>query len=409
MPQQQKADNFRKAVGSNRWQRLIDRINSVNQDIRTRGIKHWQNSVDLLTGYSYGEFYDWDLYFENIYMSYFGISRYCRNNLEAFLEQQVGNGFIARTLVKPRWRHHFKPFLAQIAVLGSRQFGNWRWIEGKNYSRLRKYLDHWFWFCDFDKNGLAVWDSSDHSGMDNQWRRAGDLHSMTSEGVDLNCYLHRELRAMAIISRQIGKDEQAGEFESHADRLAKLINDVMWDQQDGFYYDRNERTGLLIKAKSISGFTPLWTGIASQKQADRLIDEHLTNPDEFWTNFPVASWSKSEADYYQQRRGNECTWMGATWIPTNYMITHALPRYGRDKLAKELAYRTFDLVIGEEDTREYYNGENGSGQGLNPFWGWSALGYILPLEMELGYDPTDLENTNITPIAKDLLGVEFPK
>ena len=40
--------------------------------------------------------------------------------------------------------------------------------------------------------------------------------------------------------------------------------------------------------------------------------------------------------------------------------------------------------------REFYNGETGSGQGLNPFWGWSTLAYLMPVEYQLKYDPTDL-------------------
>jgi len=408
MPASQPLSRFRRKIGKSRWAALIGRLNKVNRDIRRRGIKSFHNHIDLLTGYSYGEFYDWDLYFENLYMSYFGISRYCRNNLETFLDRQHPSGYVPRTLTDPRQRQHFKPFLAQIAVLGCRQSGDWRWVAGKYYQRLAKYLDYWFWYGDFDKNGLAVWESADHSGMDNQERRAGAIGSFIDEGVDLNCYLLRELRAMAVIARQIGQADDAKAYDRHASQLAKRINEVMWDDRDGFYYDRNERTGQTVRIKSIAGFTPLWLGIATDRQAQRLIDEHLTNPDEFWINYPVATWSKSEPDYYQQRRGQECTWMGATWIPTNYMIAHGLVRHGRRKLAQELAYRTFELVISEADTREYYDGETGAGQGLNPFWGWSALAYLLPLELELSYDPTDLEARRIRPIGRELLGVSFP-
>ena len=51
--------------------RLIRRIEEVNHDIRTRGISRSDSThsaiagiQDLMTGYSYGEFYDWDLYYE---------------------------------------------------------------------------------------------------------------------------------------------------------------------------------------------------------------------------------------------------------------------------------------------------------------------------------------------------------
>ncbi len=83
------------------------------------------------------------------------------------------------------------------------------------------------------------------------------------------------------------------------------------------------------------------------------------------------------------------------------MIFHGLIRYGFDQAAQELA---LDL---NPVTREYYNSETGQGYGMNPFWGWSSLAYLMPLEYELHYDPTDLTSA-IRPIAKDRLGLSFP-
>ena len=108
------------------------RIDEVNRDIADKGIVLYEpDNRKLLTGYAYHEMYDWDLYFENLYMSYFGISDYCFTNLKSFLNQQCVNGFIARTLIEKRERQHFKPFLAQIAELGSRQTGDYTWLEEK--------------------------------------------------------------------------------------------------------------------------------------------------------------------------------------------------------------------------------------------------------------------------------------
>ena len=386
--------------------KLIKRINEINQDIKECGLRI-QNNRKCLTGYSYSEFYDWDLYFENLYMSYFGEFQYCRNGVEMFLDNQMHCGFVARTIILPRYRQHFKPFLAQISLLGSRQSGDYRWLDGKYYERLKKYLDHWFWFLDFDKNGLAVWESADHSGMDNQFRRAGYIGQMTVEGVDLNCYLVRELQSMAEIAKQLKKYDDAIAFKEHADKLSTLINETFWDDADGFFYDRDERTGELIKVKTVAAFIPLWIGIVPKDRAKRLIEEHLVNENEFWTSYPIAAWSKGEPDYYQERKANECNWMGTTWIPTNYMIFHGLIKYGYLDIAKELADKTFKMVMSEASTREYYNAETGNGQGLNPFWGWSALAYFMPLELELAYDPTDVLNKNIIPLGTKYLEINF--
>ena len=89
------ASAVKEKIGEVAWRRLHARLAEVNGHIISRGIQSYQGKSDLLTGYSCGEFFDWDLYFENVYMSYYGISRYCRTNLEAFLDQQLECGFVA--------------------------------------------------------------------------------------------------------------------------------------------------------------------------------------------------------------------------------------------------------------------------------------------------------------------------
>lgn len=370
---------------------VIPKIQAILDNIKNKGIVYI-NRRECVTGYAIHELYDWDLYFETLFLSHFGVAKYCRNNVETFLDTQRDDGFISRAAVNIRETHHFKPFLAQTALLGSRQLQDFRWLAGERYyPRLKKYLEHWFTW-DSDGNGLCFWDGSDHSGMDNQGRRLG-YHSVREyEGVDLNCYLVRELEAMAEIAKAIGRDDEAAEFTAHAEELKAKINEVFWDEEDGFYYDRSEKTGKLNKVKSVAGFIPLWVGAAPADRAERLVKEHLLNPDEFWTNYPVATWSKSEPDYHQEKHGNESTWMGSTWIPTNYMVFRGLLRYGYTDIARELADKTFELVVSEVDLREYYNGETGAGQGLSPFWGWSGLGYLMKAEVEAGFCHSELAN-----------------
>ena len=378
-------------LGRDTKETVIPKIQAILDNIKNKGIVYI-NRRECVTGYAIHELYDWDLYFETLFLSHFGVAKYCRNNVETFLDTQRADGFISRAAVNVRETHHFKPFLAQTALLGSRQLQDFRWLAGERYyPRLKKYLDHWFTW-DRDGNGFCYWDGSDHSGMDNQGRRLGYANVREYEGADLNCYLVRELEAMAEIAKAIGKDGEAVGFTAHAEELKAKINEVFWDEEDGFYYDRSEKTGKLNKVKSVAGFIPLWVGAAPADRAERLVKEHLLNPSEFWTNYPVATWSKSEPDYHQEKHGNESTWMGSTWIPTNYMVFRGLLRYGYTDVARELADKTFELVVSEVDLREYYNGETGAGQGLAPFWGWSGLGYLMKAEVEAGFCHSELAN-----------------
>ena len=247
--QEKSARDLIALIGQDQYRQFQVRMESLNKDIATKGL-HDYPGVDgkLLTGYAYGEYYDWDLYFEDLYLSYYGVSDYDFTNLKLFLDKQQPDGFISRTIgiTYPRPTQMFKPFMAQLVVLGASQSGNhYEWLRANYYLRLQKYIDRWFAY-DHDGNGLPVWNSSDASGMDNQISRSGDLESYRDEGVDLACYLYRELQAMEIIAAKLEKTADSKMYSDRAANLAKAINKVVWNEQDGFYYDRDEKTGRTI-------------------------------------------------------------------------------------------------------------------------------------------------------------------
>jgi hypothetical protein len=415
--------DFLKLIGPTQAAELLTRLQKTNSDIKLKGLKTIRGVANaggnFLTGYPYTEFYDWDLYFENLYNGYYGVYPYCYTNLKEFLSRQQADGYINRSLNKQRDRQHFKPFMAQLVVLGARQSNNdYAWLNteptgpnvtvpanGSYYNRLKKYVDKWFSY-DGDGNGLPTWNSCDAAGNDNQWSRGGQLGAFIDEGVDLASYLVRELRAMAVIADHLGQKDDSKAFTTHADLVCKLINDVFWDEKDGMYYDRNEKTKETIRVKSVTNFMPLFCGAATPERAARTINERLLNEKEFWLAYPVASYAKTEPDYYQGSH-NECNWRGSTWAPTNYMIFQGLMRYGHKDVAKELATRLFNMaVVKNPGLCEYYNAEDGSGLGHTQFWGFTSLYYVMLLEWHLDYDISDLEKP-FRPIIPDELGVKF--
>ncbi|MEO0497324.1 MAG: trehalase family glycosidase [Pseudomonadota bacterium] len=348
---------------------------------------HIVNGRLCVTGYSYGALYDWDLYFECLALAHLGHVEFAKNGVLTFLDHQQSSGFIPRVLAAP-WQkpgQHFKPFLAQTAALYTNAAGDTEWLQADVLPRLDRYLTHWFSEHYHSKgDGLPVWNSADHSGMDNQDERAGALNSYVCQGVDLACYLVREFEAMARLYHMTDNARAANKHAERADVLRYKISTRFWCETDGFFYDRNVRTGGFIKTKCASSFAVLWVGAASLNQAKRLVDEHLLNPKEFWLKYPVASMSALEPSYRQSPYDYEacCNWKGNVWIPTNYYIFRGLLRYGFNDAAAELAAKTLAMLMNNDTTREYYDAETGKGVGLDPFWGWSILGYFMQIEMQ---------------------------
>ena len=90
-------------IGADAWTQLIHRLKATNADLISQGLRHIPGvQGTFLTGYPYNEFYDWDLYFENLYLSYYGVWQYCFTNLREFLNRQQPDGYINRSLIKDR-------------------------------------------------------------------------------------------------------------------------------------------------------------------------------------------------------------------------------------------------------------------------------------------------------------------
>lgn len=364
------------------------------------------------TGYAYRTLYDWDQYFESIVQVYMGWpADYICNGVTIFLDHQRESGLISRSVPSNEYHdpEHVKPFLSQIALLVIDNYGETDWILNDRYfGRLHRYLDYWLAEMDGNGNGLSEWMSSPHTGMDNQHERAGFWRDRLCEGVDLNCYLVRECRAFARLADLYGQAGLAEAYRGRADALAERIRAVMWDEQDGFFYDANARAGEqpfsrhagwaaamnnrqaadpVIRVKTVAGFATLWARVATPEQARRLVHDHLLNAAEFWSPYPVPAMARDERWYSRDHHPADlgCDWRAKTWIPTNYMLYHGLRWYGYRDLASLLAQRTVDLVR-RAGNCEYYDAETGRGCGLSPFWGWSLAAYFLPFEEEATTD-----------------------
>jgi hypothetical protein len=374
------------------------------------------SGLKYFTGYSYKTLYDWDQYFESIVQIYMGWpSDYIKNGVIIFLQNEKESGFIARSVPGSEWHdnEHVKPFLAQISYMVYKAYGEKDWILNENYfPKLKKYLDYWLYDMDINKNGLSEWMSAPHTGMDNQHERAGYWLDRSCEGVDLNSYLVREVKAFAKLAQLAGKIKLAKEYEAIAQERAKNIQKYLWDEKSGFFYDQKvdpkkplaksiwigskmnamSANRSRIPVKSVAGFTPIWAGVATAAQVKRMIVEHLLNPREFWSPYPIPALAKSEQWYSTiiLPADNGCSWRANTWMPTNYMIYHGTKSYGYDIVATTIAQRTNELMKKAGD-REYYNSETGEGVGLDPFWGWSLLGHFFNLEESLDVNINSLD------------------
>ena len=115
--------------------------------------------------------------------------------------------------------------------------------------------------------------------------------------IDFSCCMANEAKALSEIAEILGKAGEHLYWSVIYDRIKDAANRYLYDEDDGFYYDRCAATDKLIKVKTPASLLPLFAGFCDKKRADSIITKHLFNTDEFFTPFPVPSLAKNEEKF----------------------------------------------------------------------------------------------------------------
>ncbi len=241
-------------------------------------------------------------------------------------------------------------------------------------------------------------------GMDNCPRLDEKYHVCYSHGhmiwVDA-CM--QELNACNILLKMsdvLGRDEFKAELTEERDRLYKVINEKLWDDETKFYYDkRNDDT--FNGVKHIGAFWSLLAKCVPEDRKDDFI-AHLNNENEFKTAHRVPTLSKDHPEYHPEGR----YWCGSVWAPTNYMVLKGLDEYGKYDMAYEIACNHLDWVtkvfeetgtVFENYAPELQDGKEAEGNWSKAdFVGWTGLVPIsVMFEYVFGIRP-DAEKNKIT-------------
>ena len=87
----------------------------------------------------------------------------------------------------------------------------------------------------------------------------------------------------------------------------------------------------------------MYWGSVSQRMADRFVKEHLLNPAEFWTPFPLPSVAACDPAF---RNAPENNWSGQPEGLTYQRAILALETYGYDRLVTRLGEKLLAAVAG---------------------------------------------------------------
>lgn len=286
-----------------------------------------------------------------------------------------------------------KPVLAQHAAFIVDRYEDAEWLR-EDFYYLQAFVNNYRNYRRHHETGLYFWTNDECIGVDND-PSTFFRPDRSSASILLNCFLYKELRAVSYIADRLGLLETSEEYLKESDDLKKNIQEHCWDERDGFFYsvDLNilpvdphaklhiggprDWTCLIQRLGVWSGFLAMWSGVATDEQAERMVIEHLRNEKTFNSSFGIRTLSKMEKMYSTKATGNPSNWLGPIWGLPNYMVFKSLIDYGYEEDAKVLAEKTIRLFGSDlattGDLHEYYEPENGKPLLNKGFQNWNLL------------------------------------
>jgi neutral trehalase len=171
------------------------------------------------------------------------------------------------------------------------------------------------------------------TGMTNSPREAA-VYPM-----DFNTMMAVNVLYMSALADILNDKEASFQYKRHYFSLKTRINELMWDGEDGFYYDidREERR---IPVKTVAGYWPLLAEIPNDDKAERII-EKLSDPRFFGAPHPFPTLAVSESAFDPAGLG----YRGAVFPHLTFMVIKGLERYQRWDLARDCAIRHLYFVL----------------------------------------------------------------
>jgi glycogen debranching enzyme len=210
---------------------------------------------------------------------------------------------------------------------------------------------------------------SRYQAVDPNADRAGWQGGILLKGIDITTYAYQLKRCLGKLASRLGYEDKAKEWSVGAERIGSAILGTMWDEENGMFSDVDPRTGSRTKVKAAVCFYPLLTNLLTDDMVRNLLD-HLSDPAEFATPFPVPSTSIDDplfnADAEWKGKRHNCPWNGRTWPMTNSHIVEGLIRQwhrGRrevgdlasDLLTRFVKMMYFDGDLSRPNCFEHYN------------------------------------------------------
>lgn len=184
-----------------------------------------------------------------------------------------------------------------------RDFDEYLWANRANNSD--RCLEAWCVWDTAEDNSTELLANGVHAHNNGAWcgETPPEEHGrMPFRSVAFMAYSYSQLSTLAEISDLLGNGE-GYIWRARAAEVRELAKKALWDEERGAFYD-SDKDGERIYCLTQKNIKAMYHGLMTQEMAERFVREHLLNPDEFNTAFPLPSIAANDPLFYVTKEEN---------------------------------------------------------------------------------------------------------
>ncbi|KAF2211705.1 glycoside hydrolase family 37 protein [Cercospora zeae-maydis SCOH1-5] len=135
--------------------------------------------------------------------------------------------------------------------------------------------------------------------------------------------------------------ETSSTWDRRAKKRRKIMNDLMWDEDKGMFFDYNTVKKQQTGYESATTFWAMWAGAATPKQASIMVAKALPK---FEVHGGLVSGTEESRGAIGMHRPNRQWDFPFGWAPQQILAWTGFLRYGFEEEAQRLAYRWIYMV-----------------------------------------------------------------
>ncbi|KAH3745762.1 Glucosidase YgjK [Pelomyxa schiedti] len=226
--------------------------------------------------------------------------------------------------------------------------------------------NEWFYQNrDYQGTNLCQWE-----GTDSGWDTSPRWDNGIVEAIDLNCWLGLDQKALSEMASLLNLSDDASKWLSKWDLTSETVQQNLWDENMGLFFDRNPNTKELYTVVTPASFWSMLAGVATVDQCQSQLVV-MKNSSSLWLPYPMPVVAATEPTFDPSNY-----WRGPTWININWLTIVGLERYGFEEEADDLQERSISIVGSGPTPREYYNPLTEEGLGAYNYM-WTGALYIV--------------------------------